>query len=140
MDICEATKKFLDGEGFKYVEDTLDNGDRLLRIPQKIQNGGTVSVILLFGEHKIKVAILGIATVEDEAKQAECYKLFNDFNRDYAFFKMYTRPDGLVCLDADFSLDLIQGEFQPKELVAFTAMAMHAVGKIYPGVMKIQWS
>ena len=93
-----------------------------------------------FTKYKIKIAILEIATIEEEDKQVECYKFFNKFNEEYAFFKMYMRSDGTICVDADFSLDLIKGEFQPKELMSFTAMAMHTVGKVYRDIMKIQWS
>ena len=140
MDNYEAFKKFLDNEDFKYEEGKLDDGDRVLRIPQKIQNGGRVDVLLVFAKYKIKIAILGIATVEEEEKHVECYKLLNDFNKEYAFFKMCMRSNGSIYIDADFSLDLVKGEFQPKELMSFTALAMHAVGKVYRDIMKIQWS
>ena len=140
MDCYESFKGFLDNDGFKYDENETDDGNHILRIPQKIQNGGMVNVVFFFTKYKVKVAVLGIATVEEDDKKAECYKFFNGFNEEYAFFKMYMRSDGSICVDADFSLELIEGEFQPKELMNFTAMALHTVGKVYRDIMKIQWS
>ena len=138
MDNYEAFKVFLDNEKFKYDEKQFDNGDWLVRIPQKIQNDVVVNVIFLLSKFKIKVAILGIATLKEEDKKLALYDLFNKFNTEYAFFKMYTRPDGGICVDADFALELIKGEFQPRALMSFAAMALNAVGKVYPDIMKIQ--
>ena len=140
MDNYEAFKGFLDKEGFTYNEDVLNGGERLLRIPQRLQSGDMVSVVFLFAQYKIKLAILGIATVEEEDKKLACYKLFNEFNKEYAFFKIYLRPDGGICVDADFSLDLVKGEFQTREFMSFAAMAMHAVEKFYQDIKKIQLS
>ena len=138
MDNYEAFKGFLDNEKFKYDEKQLGNGDWLVRIPQKIQNDAIVNVVFLLSKFKIKVAILGIATSKEEEKKLALYDLFNKFNMEYAFFKMYMRPDGGICVDADFALEFIKGEFQPKELMRFAAMAMHSVGKYYPDIIKIQ--
>ena len=138
MDSYEIFKRFLDNEEFKYAEGEIGDGDRVLRIPQKIQNGGMVNVVFVFAEYKIKIAVLGIAAIEDKGKRVEFYKLFNDFNKEYAFLKMYMHSDGNICVDVDFALELIKGEFQPRALMSFAAMALNAVGKVYPDIMKIQ--
>ena len=140
MDNFDAFKELLDSNDLNYYEDEFDDGDRVLKIPQRLQHGAMVNVVVLFGKFKVKVALLGLATIEEEDKQFACYKLFNDFNREYAFFKMYIRSDGNICVDADFSLDLVEGEFQSEELMRFVAMMLHTVDKVYRDIMKIQWT
>lgn len=139
MDNFEAFKEFLDGEEIHYKEDELSDGDKVIKIPQRIEGGGIVNVILVFSKFKIKVAVLGIATIEEEEKQVACYKLFNEFNNKYSFFKMYMASGGVITVDGDFSLDLVEGEFQSKELMSFIVMALHVVGKTYRDIMKILW-
>ena len=140
MDNFEIFKQFLDADEIRYSEDSFDDGDKILIIPQKIKNGGLVNILVIFGEHKIKVAVPAIVTIEDEDKQLECYKLFNDFNMQYAFFKMYIRPDGNVCAEGDFSLEVVSGQLDPKELMSFVMAAIFFVGKVYPDIMRIQWT
>ena len=140
MDNFEAFKELLDSKELNYYEDEFSDGDRVLKIPQRLQHGAMVNVIVIFGKFKVKIAILGLATIEEEEKQVACYKLFNDFNTEYAFFKMYMRSDGNICVDADLSLDIVEGEFQPEELMGFIAMLLHTVGKVYRDIMKIQWT
>lgn len=140
MNNFEAFKELLDSNDLNYYEDEFDDGDRVLKIPQRLQHGAIINVVVLFGKFKVKVALLGLATIEEEDKQPACYKLFNDFNTEYAFFKMYMRPDGNICVDADFSLDLVEGDFQPEELMRFVAMLLHTVEKVYRDIMKIQWA
>ena len=142
MDNYDSFKALLDEDEIHYMEDELDDGDRLFRIPQKLQQGAVVNIIVLFSKFKIKIAMLGIANVEpdDEDKKIEYYKFFNDFNAKYSFFKMYMHQDGDICVDLDLPLDIVEGEFQPKEVMGMIAMLLHTVGKVYRDIMKIQWA
>ena len=133
-------KDFLDSEKVKYTEGTFDSGERYFNIPQRLDSGATVNVIVVFSAAKVKIMILGIAEIADEGKQVACYKLFNDFNLRYSFFKMCLRPDSAVCVDSDFPLELTDGELQPRKLMEFVAAALFFADKVYPEVMKIRWA
>ena len=138
MDNYTAFKSFLDDEEIKYEEDSFDSGDRFLSIPQRIKSGALVNIVTIFSKTKIKVLIVGIANVEDEDKLGAYYELFNSYNLEYAFFKMYVRQNG-ICVDGDFSLEICDGKFVPKELMGFIASALFSIDKVYRDLMKIQW-
>ena len=138
MDNYELFKSFLDTKGVHYNEDTFDDGDRMLIIPQKSNSGALLNILVIFSEIKIKILVMGVASVEDEDKKIACYKLFNDFNMKHTFFKMFFRRDD-ICVESDFSTELIEGDFNPKELMNFIMAALFAIDKNYRDIMKIVW-
>ena len=140
MDSYEIFKDFLDEIEVHYTEDTLDSGDKFFRIPQKLKNGGVVNLIVIFGEKNIKVLVVGIATIEDEAKKVECLKLFSSLNAQYNFFKAYMRSNGDVNIDGDVVIGVFGGDFQPRALMGFMIAALNYTQDVYADVMKIQWS
>ena len=140
MDTYEIFKDFLDEIEVHYTEDKLESGDRFFRIPQKLKNGGVVNIIVIFGEKNIKVLVVGIATIEDEAKKVECLKLFSELNAQYNFFKVYMRSNGDVNIDGDVVVGVFGGEFQPRALMGFMIAALNYTQDVYGDVMKIQWA
>ena len=140
MNVYDVFKNFLDGEKLNYTEGAFENGERYFNIPQRLDSGAMLNVIVVFSAARVKVMILGIAEVTDEDKQVACYKLFNDFNLRYSFFKMYLRPDNAICVDGDFPLELMDGELQPRKLMEFIAAALFFADEVYPEIMKIRWA
>ncbi|MBR0260324.1 MAG: YbjN domain-containing protein [Selenomonadaceae bacterium] len=140
MDNYEALKDFMTNAGLHFSEGTLENGDKVFRIPQKIKNGGIVDVVLIFAESNIKLVVFGIATVEEEEKKPAYYKLFNELAAKYGFFKFYVRPNGDITLEGDIILGIVEGEFKPKALMGFMAAAITLLQDNYRDIMKIQWS
>ena len=138
MDSYEAFKSFLDADEIHYRETTFSDGDRAILIPQRIK-GNRIEVAVIFLKVKIKIMIFGLGTVEDEAKRAECYKLFNKINMEYAFFKMFLRSGGEISVEGDFSIELTDGELQTKELMHFVAAELYLVNEVYPELMRILW-
>ena len=138
MDNYELFKSFLDAKDLHYKEDAFDDGDRILIIPQKNNSGAFLNILVIFSEIKIKISIMGIASIDDEDKKIACYKLFNDFNMKHAFFKMFFRGDD-ICVESDFSTEVIEGDFNPKELMGFIMAALLAIDNIYRDIMKILW-
>ena len=140
MDNYEAFKEFMDANEVRYTEDKFESGDRFFSVPHRIKNGALINVIVVFAKTKIKILALGIAEVEDEKKRAAFYELFNSFSMKYAFFKMYIRPEGRICAETDLALDVVNGEFSAKGLMNFVMAAVFFVEKVYPEIMKIQWT
>ena len=140
MDNYTTFKSFLDDEGIKYKEDSFESGDRFFVIPQRIKNGVVVNILVVFSKIKIKISVLGVAEIEEEEKRAACYELFNQFNMEYSFFKMYMRPEGNICVEGDFSTEIFDGEFVAKELMNFIMAALLFVDKTFKELMKVQWS
>lgn len=138
MDNYEVFKNFLDNNDVHYTEDELERGDRFFRIPQRIKNGGVVDVLVIFSDKNIKILIFGIATIEDEDKRPACYKLFNDVNEQYSFFKFYMRSNGDINLEGDAIQGIVEGEFQPKALMGFIVAALSLLQDTYREIMKIQ--
>ena len=140
MDNYEAFKTFLDENKIHYMEDKLEQGDRFIRIPQKLKNGGVVNVIVVFAAKNIKVLIVGIANVDDEGKRGECLKLFNSLNAKYNFFKLYMQPNGGIALDGDVVLGIFEGDFQTRALMGFIIAALNYAQDVYKDVMKVLWA
>ncbi|MBR2518710.1 MAG: YbjN domain-containing protein [Selenomonadaceae bacterium] len=140
MDNYEAFKTFLDENKIHYMEDKLEQGDRFIRIPQKLKNGGVVNVIVVFAAKNIKVLIVGIANVDDEGKRGECLKLFNSLNAKYNFFKLYMQPNGDIALDGDVVLGIFEGDFQTRALMGFIIAALNYAQDVYKDVMKVLWA
>ena len=140
MDTYAAFKEFLDANEIHYTEDVFESGDRFFSIPHRIKSGNLLNILVVFSKAKVKVLALGIANVEDDAKRHACYELFNRFSMKYAFFKMYIRPEGRVCAEADLALDVVDGQFNPKGLMNFVMAAVFYVEKVYPDVMKVLWT
>lgn len=140
MDNYEAFKNFLNENKVHYMEDKLEHGDRFIRIPQKLKNGGVVNVIVIFAEKNVKVLVVGIANVEDENKSVECLKLFNSLNAKYNFFKLYLQPNGDVNLDGDVVMGIFEGEFQARALMGFIVAALNYAQDVYKDVMKVLWA
>ena len=136
MDNYEIFKEFLDSSEIHYNEDSFDNGDRFFAIPQKIKSGPLLNVIVIFSRIRIKILILGISSLEDEDKRSALYDFFNEFNRDTSFFKMYLRGDE-ICVEGDFSTDIINGDFEPEEFMNFILAALMAVDRNYRNILKI---
>ncbi len=141
MDNYGAFKAFLDENKIIYSEDKVEHGDRFIRIPQKLKNGGVVNVVVIFAEKNIKVLIVGVANVEDENKRGECFKLFNTLNSRYNFFKTYLQPNGDVNVDGDVVLGVFEEKFQTRALMGFIVAALNFTQDVvYPDVMKIVWA
>ena len=140
MDSYEVFKQFLDDNDVHYAEDKLEHGDRFFRIPQRIKSGNVVDTLVVFTEKSIKVLVFGITTIEDENKQLECCKLFNELNSRYSFFKFYLRPNGDVNLEGDAILGIVEGEFQARALMGFIVAAVTLVQENFGEIMKLQWS
>ena len=139
MDNYEALKVFLDENKVHYMEDKLEHGDKFLRIPQKLKNGGVVNVIVIFAEKNIKVLVVGIANVDDENKRVECLKLFNTLNAKYNFFKLYMQPNGDISLDGDVVIGVFEGNFQARALMGFIIAALNYAQDVYKEVMQTLW-
>ena len=141
MDNYEAFKIFLDENKVLYNEDKVEHGDRFIRIPQKLKNGGVVNVIVIFAEKNVKVLIVGVANVEDQNKRGECFELFNTLNSRYNFFKVYLQTNGDVNIDGDVVLGVHEGDFQARALMGFIVAALnYTQDVVYPDVMKIVWA
>ena len=138
MDNYDAFKSFLDEKEVHYDEGSLERGDRYLRIPQRMKSGGTADILVIFSEKNIKVLIINIASVPDD-KQDACYKLFNELNAQYSFFKFYIRSNGDINVEGDAILGIVEGEFRPKALMAFVLAAFTLVQDNYRDIMKILW-
>ena len=139
MDNYEALKVFLDENKVHYMEDKLEHGDKFLRIPQKLKNGGVVNVIVIFAEKNIKVLVVGIANADDENKRVECLKLFNTLNAKYNFFKLYMQPNGDISLDGDVVIGVFEGDFQARALMGFIIAALNYAQDVYKEVMQVLW-
>lgn len=139
MDNYEAFKTFLDENKVPYMEGTLEHGDKFLRIPQKLKNGGVVNVIVVFAAKNIKVLVVGIANVDDENKRVECLKLFNSLNAKYNFFKLYMQPNGDISLDGDVVMGVFEGDFQVRALMGFIIAALNYAQDVYKEVMQTLW-
>ena len=139
MDNYEALKVFLDENKVHYMEDKLEHGDKFLRIPQKLKNGGVVNVIVIFAEKNIKVLVVGIANADDENKRVECLKLFNTLNAKYNFFKLYMQPNGDIGLDGDVVIGVFEGDFQARALMGFIIAALNYAQDVYKEVMQVLW-
>ena len=141
MDNYEAFKIFLDENKVLYNEDKVEHGDRFIRIPQKLKNGGVVNVVIIFAEKNIKVLVIGVTNVEDESKRGECYKLFNTLNSRYNFFKIYLNQNGDVNVDGDVVLGVFEETFRTRALMGFIVAALNFTQDVvYPEVMKIVWA
>ena len=141
MDNYGAFKAFLDENKIIYSEDKVEHGDRFIRIPQKLKNGGVVNVVVIFAEKNIKVLVVGVANVEDENKRGECFKLFNTLNSRYNVFKIYLQPNGDVNVDGDIVLGVFEEKFQTRALMGFIVAALNFTQDVvYPDVMKIVWA
>ena len=141
MDNYEAFKIFLDENKVIYNEDKAEHGDRFIRIPQKLKNGGVVNVVVIFAEKNIKVLVIGVANVEDENKRGECFKLFNSLNSKYNFFKIYLNQNGDVNVDGDVVLGVFEETFRTRALMGFVVAALnYTQDVVYPDVMKIIWA
>lgn len=138
MDNYDAFKFFLDTNDVRYDENSFDDGDRLVVIPQKIKSGALMNVMVIFSDIRIKILILGFASLEDENKKADLYEFFNEFNKRTGFFKMYLRGDE-ICVEGDFSTRIYDGEFNPEKFMDFIMAALFAVDGVYRDVMKILW-
>ena len=140
MDNYESFKQFMDDKDVHYTEGQLEHGDRYFRIPQRIKGGSVVNALVIFLEKHIKVVVFGIASIEDANKHVECYRLFNELNSKYSFFKFYLRPNGDVSLEGDVAIGVFDGEFRPNALLGFLISAITLVQDSYSEIMKIQWS
>ena len=141
MDNYEAFKIFLDENKVVYSEDKVEHGDRFIRIPQKLKNGGVVNVVVIFAEKNIKVLVVGVSNVEDESKRAECFKLFNGLNSRYNFFKVYLNQNGDVNVDGDVVLGVFEETFRTRALMGFIVAALNFTQDVvYPEVMKAVWA
>ena len=138
MDNFEAFESYLDAKDIKYKEDSFDDGDRFIVIPQKIQNGVLLNVLLIFSRIKIKILVLGIGSLEDESKREALYEIFNKFNLETGFFKMYLRGND-VCVECDMATDVFDGEFNPKKFMNFIMAALFTIDNSYRDIVKILW-
>ena len=138
MDNYDAFKIFLDANEVRYDENSFDDGDRLVVIPQKIRSGALMNVMVIFSDVRIKILILGFASLEDENKKADLYEFFNEFNKRTGFFKMYLRGDD-ICVEGDFSTRIYDGDFNPEKFMDFIMAALFVVDGAYRDVMKILW-
>ena len=141
MDNYEAFKAFLDENKVIYSEDKVEHGDRFIRIPQKLKNGGVVNVVVIFAEKNIKVLVVGVANVEDESKRGACFELFNTLNSKYNFFKIYMQQNGAVSVDGDIVLGVFEEAFRTRALMGFVVAALnYTQDVVYPDIMKILWA
>jgi hypothetical protein len=123
-----------------FEADSFRDGTQYFRIPQKVQGGSVVDVIVLIDENYVKILIVKIATTDDSEKRIALCTLFNDLNQGYKFFKFHIDADGNVLLEGNLSTDLRDGEFQPEGLLGYIVAALSTLKTDYPKIMKIIWS
>ena len=136
----EQFQEFLDEHKVVYKSDELSDGDKLFRIPQRLDGGNVVDIIVFFGENYVKVVIMGIASVSNAEKLPLIYELLNEFNHDYKYSKFSVVSDGDIVLETDLVADLRDGDFQPDTLFAYIGAAWKTVRAAYPKIMKVIWS
>ncbi len=140
MDDFQMFQDVLTEREIFFENDTFRDGTQYFRIPQKIQNGGLVDVIIIFDEDYVKIVIVKIASTEDPEKRIALCELFNDLNQTYKFFKFHIDSDGDILLEGNLSTDLRDGDFQPEDLLAYIGAALNTLKNDYPKIMKVIWS
>ncbi len=140
MSEFEQFQALLEEQDIFYKIDSFRDGTQLFCIPQNLEAGGVVEVLVVFGDDYVKIVVLKIATINDPEKRFAVYDLFNDLNRAYKFFKFHIDSDGDVIFEGDLVTDLRDGEFHPDTLMAYIAAALTMVKTAYPKIMKIMWS
>ncbi len=140
MNDYELFQAFLDDKEVVYKAKDINNADKLFRIPQKLEGGGVVDIVVVFDDDYIKIVVMGIASVSDTEKLPLIYELFNEFNHAYKYFKFYLDSDGDVVLEGDFVTDLRDGDFDPEMLFAYMGVAWKCTKASYPKIMKVIWS
>jgi hypothetical protein len=123
-----------------FEADSFRDGTQYFRIPQKIQGGGLIDVIVIIEEDHVKIVIVKIATTDDSEKRIALCELFNDLNQGYKYFKFHIDSDGDILLEGTLSMDLRDGEFQPEDLLGYIGAALNTLKNDYPKIMKIIWS
>ena len=140
MEDYQLFEEFLNEEDIFFKSGEFPSGDPYFRIPQKIKNGTLVEAIVVFEEINVKVIFIKIASVETPEKEMEMLKLFNDLNRSYKFFTFYLDSSNDITFEGNLPADLRDGEFQPKELMAYIISAIKSLEEAYPQIMKIVWA
>ena len=140
MSEFEQFQALLDEQDIFYKIDSFKNGTQLFRIPQNLESGGVIDILVVFADDHVKIVVLKMATINDPEKRFAVYELFNELNRAYKFFKFHIDSEGDVIFEGDLVTDLRDGEFQPDTLMMYIAAALKMVKTAYPKIMKIMWS
>lgn len=138
MSIVSSFRDFLIKESFHMEEIKEKDGVIYFKSEQTIDNGGSVTLLIVFNsdESVVDINAFNIAKINNPLKRDNFLDLINELNLDYRFPKFY-ETQGTV--SATYSMT-ISPNFSPNTIFDAAVMVYQASAASFPKFMKLVWS
>lgn len=138
MSIVSSFRDFLIKESFHMEEIKEKDGVIYFKSEQTIDNGGSVTLVIVFNsdESIVDINAFNIAKINNPLKRDNFLDLINELNLDYRFPKFY-ETQGTV--SATYSMT-ISPNFSPNTIFDTAVMVYQASAASFPKFMKLVWS
>ncbi|MEF3313241.1 hypothetical protein PV433_30570 [Paenibacillus sp. GYB004] len=123
-----------------YMEELKDDqGGTFFRADQRLENGGSVLLVVSFNEREdiVDLNVYNIAKITNPLKKESIHNLINDLNIDYRFTK-FMEQNGVV--SAQYSLTAEQNKLDAGRVLEMLIMLLRSAEDNYPKFMKLQWA
>lgn len=123
-----------------YMEEGQNSdGSTFFRTEQKLENGGTILLVVGFSENEeiVEVYTFDIAEIKDAYKKESTVKLINELNRDYRYSRFIMEEDGRI--SSNYAM-LFEDNFNPSIVLRQLILALSSAEEAYPKFMKLVWS
>jgi hypothetical protein len=132
----KMTAAYLESKGLKY---TVIDEDSRLRISYRVENKGSIEVVVIFDENERAVALRSFDFCKvPDAKKSAIYEVCSKMNMEYRWIKFFLdERDNTVTLSDDA---VIQLESCGEEILDLINRMVSIGDDAYPSFMKALWA
>lgn len=116
-----------------------DDGDVYFQFNQKLDSGPTVKILAIFNSDDtlVSIYVLDYVTLVNTARKDYMYRLLNDINNKYTYYKFTMDDKNHIILSCFIPMD---NNFKPEIILNLIFGSISVMDDEYPGFMKIIWS
>ncbi|MDS0526081.1 YbjN domain-containing protein [Clostridium sp. SHJSY1] len=137
MSNANLFKQFLDGKEI-YAEVRENGEEAYFEFQQKLKSGSSGRVVVnISGDTLVSIYALDYVSLANTARRDYMYKLFNELNYRYTYYKFFLDNDNNIFLSAYIP---IENNFSPTLVMNLLIGLIDVMEKEYANIMKTMWA